>query len=122
MAIAGEGLQNLTYARHLWPLSSEGSLARHIYCDTGHPFIMTRDTHAKCRAFGSGAVTTCFNDLSLSQMGFEHQTFRFRGERSNQLRHRRGMIEGKLQRYQIIVIQMYKFKLPTIQVASFYQS
>ena len=23
-----------------WPLSSEGSLACHTYCDTGHPFIM----------------------------------------------------------------------------------
>ena len=40
-AITGEGLQILTnYARHSWPLSSEGSLACHIYCDTGHPFIM----------------------------------------------------------------------------------
>ena len=28
------------FPRHLWPLSSEGSLACHIYCDTGHPFIM----------------------------------------------------------------------------------
>ena len=27
-------------ARHLWPLSSEGSIACHTYCDTGHPFIM----------------------------------------------------------------------------------
>ena len=31
---------NLTNARHLWPLSSEGSLACHTYCDTWHPFIM----------------------------------------------------------------------------------
>ena len=38
--IAGEGLQILTYARHSWPLRSEGSLACHTYCDTGHPFIM----------------------------------------------------------------------------------
>ena len=30
----------LTYARHSWPLSSEGSLTRHIHCDTGLPFIM----------------------------------------------------------------------------------
>ena len=38
--IAGEGLQILTYARHLSPMimSSEGSLACHTYCDTGHPF------------------------------------------------------------------------------------
>ena len=34
--IAGEGLQILTS----WPLSSEGSVACHTYCDTGHPFIM----------------------------------------------------------------------------------
>ena len=32
--IAGEGLQILNYARHSRPLSSEGSLARHTYCDT----------------------------------------------------------------------------------------
>ena len=38
--ITGEGLQILTFARHSWPLSSEGSLACHTYCDTGHPFIM----------------------------------------------------------------------------------
>ena len=29
------GLQILTYARHSWPLSSEGSLACHTYCDMG---------------------------------------------------------------------------------------
>ena len=40
VTITGEGLQILTYARHSWPLSSEGSLACHTYCDTGHPFIM----------------------------------------------------------------------------------
>ena len=47
VAIAGEGLQMLTYARHSWPLSSEGSLTCHTLCDTGLPFIMvisrTRD-------------------------------------------------------------------------------
>ena len=40
VTIAGEELQILTYARHLWPLSSEGSLACPTYCDTGQPFIM----------------------------------------------------------------------------------
>ena len=40
VTIIGEGLQILTYARHLRPLNSEGSLACHTYCDTGHPFIM----------------------------------------------------------------------------------
>ena len=36
VTITGEGLQNLTHARHTWPLSSEGSLSCHTYCDTGH--------------------------------------------------------------------------------------
>ena len=69
----GEGLQILTYARHSWPLSSEGSLTYHTHCETGLPFIMvisrTRDTHTCCRAFGSGTVSTCFNDLGLSRPG-----------------------------------------------------
>ena len=38
--IGVEGPQNLTYVRHSWPLSCEGSLACHAYCDTGHLFIM----------------------------------------------------------------------------------
>ena len=40
VTIAGEGLQILTYARHSWPLSSEGSWACNTYCHTGHLFIM----------------------------------------------------------------------------------
>ena len=38
-----------------------GSLACHTSRDTGHPFITprNRNTHTCCRAFGSGAVTTC---------------------------------------------------------------
>ena len=32
--------QILTYAEHLWPLSSEGSLTCHTHCDTGLTFIM----------------------------------------------------------------------------------
>ena len=35
-----KGCKFYTFARHLWPLSSEGSLACHTYCNTGHPFIM----------------------------------------------------------------------------------
>ena len=38
--ITGDGLQILTNARHSWHLSSEGSLACHIYCDTEYPLIM----------------------------------------------------------------------------------
>ena len=48
-------------------------------------------------------VTTCFSVLGLSRMGFEHPTFRLRGERSNPLRHRRGekikYISGKFKWY-----------------------
>ena len=40
VTITDEGLQILTYARYSWPLSNEGSLACHTYCDTRHPFIM----------------------------------------------------------------------------------
>ena len=40
VTITGEGLQILTYARHLWPLSREGSLACHNYCDKSHLFLM----------------------------------------------------------------------------------
>ena len=43
VTITSEGLQILTYykAWHSWPMSSEGCLACHIYCDTGQPFMMT---------------------------------------------------------------------------------
>ena len=41
----GERLQILTFPRHSWSLSSEGSLACHTYCDTGHPFIMVISKH-----------------------------------------------------------------------------
>ena len=36
----GKRLQILTHTKHLWPLSSEGSLACHTYYDTGISFIM----------------------------------------------------------------------------------
>ena len=49
----------------------------------------TRNTHTLCRAFGTGAVTTCFNDLGMSLLGFDHPTFCLLGERSYRLRHRR---------------------------------
>ena len=46
LIIAGWGLQLLTYAWNFWPLSSEGSLACHTYCDKGHPFtVKFRNSH-----------------------------------------------------------------------------
>ena len=92
--ITSEGLQILTNARHLWSLSSDCSLACHTYCDTRHPFIMFifKDLwHSHpCRTLDIGAVATCFYDLGLSRLGFEHLTFPLRGKRSNRLRHHRG--------------------------------
>ena len=40
VTIAGEGLHSFTYARHSWPLSTDGSLACYVYCDKGHQLIM----------------------------------------------------------------------------------
>ena len=64
VTITGEGLQVLTYARHSWQLSGEGSLACHTYCDTGHPFnnchLRGPVTHTYCRAIGNGDLTTVF--------------------------------------------------------------
>ena len=67
-----------TYVRHSWPMSSEGSSACHTYCDTGHSFIMPN------------TVELLQAVLRLSLLGFEHQTFCMRRERSNRLRHRCG--------------------------------
>ena len=58
--------------------------------------------------FGRGAVTTCFNDIGLSWLGFGHPTFRLRGECSNSLRHRRGcLIETVLSDLQWQVCHIY---------------
>ena len=39
VTITGERLENLNYAWHSWPLSSEGSLECQTYCDMGYPFL-----------------------------------------------------------------------------------
>ena len=85
-----EWLQILTYAQHLWSLSVEGSLACYTYGDTGQTFIMviSNDTQTYCRAIGGGTVTTCFYDLCLWRLGFEHPTLRLRVERIYRLRQR----------------------------------
>ena len=71
--IIGEKLILMTYARHSWPSSSEGSLVCQTYCDTGHAFIMVIsedpwDLHLL-------PVFTCIYDLCLSRLGFEHGLF-----------------------------------------------
>ena len=70
--------------RLLWSLSSEGSLN---FCDTGQSSPRTRDIRTYCRSFGTWTVTTCFYDLCLSQLIFEHPTIHLRGKRSSPLRH-----------------------------------
>ena len=50
----------------------------------------TRDSHTYCREFGGGSITTCFNDIGMSRLGFEQPTFRLRDGRYKPLRHRRG--------------------------------
>ena len=40
VTITDEGLLILVYTQHSWPLSNEGSLACHTYCDTGYLFVV----------------------------------------------------------------------------------
>ena len=54
--------------------------------------LWTGNIHIYCRAVGSGAVTTCFYNLGLSQLGFQHPTFRLWDKCSNQLCHRYGLV------------------------------
>ena len=83
----------LFVSRNSCPLSIEGSSACHTHFDTGRPFMMVisrnNDTHPYSRGFNSVLVTTCFIDLGLSRLGFEHPSFRLRVQRSNPLCQRR---------------------------------
>lgn len=69
------------------------NINRQTYCNTGYSFIMiifeASETHTCCRVFSNQTVTTCFNDLSLSVLGYEHLTFCMQGKRFNRLHHRR---------------------------------
>ena len=81
ITITSEGLQ-------IWPmLGNYGHLAVCLlacqtYCDTGHPIIMVISEdpwHSHLLpSVWRGAVTTCYNDLRLSRLGFELPTFRLR--------------------------------------------
>ena len=62
----------LTIARHFRSLSSEGSIACHIYLDRRYPLYgYLRGLVTLTRI--ADPVTTCPNDLGLSRLGFEHQ-------------------------------------------------
>ena len=75
VTITSEGLQILTYAPALMTFVQWGFfivsnlLWQGASVSNGH----LRNTHTYCRAFGSGAVITCFNELGPSPLGFEHQ-------------------------------------------------
>ena len=105
VTITDTGLHILTDASHLWPLSSEGSLACHTYWNTGHPSIMVISDNPFPSVWQwSGHYL--FNDLGMSQLGFEHPTFRLRGEISYSLRHRRGHMSAVL--FFHVIIHMLK--------------
>ena len=74
----------------------------------------SRDTHTYYRAFRSGAVTTCFYDLGLSRLGFEHPTFRLQGQRSNRLRYCRGEITMKQDEIRIILDEIFRIVIINI--------
>ena len=96
VTITGEELRIFTNIRHSSPLSSEGSLACHIYCDheasvynchlRGHVTL----TPVAKRLAMELSLFLRLRSIGLSRLGFEHQTFHLRGQRSNRLRHRGG--------------------------------
>ena len=88
-----------------WGFFSVQHLQWHIYCDTQK----TCDTYTYCRAFG--AVTTCFYDVGLSLLGFEHPTFRLRGHRC--VRHsRRGTLKNP--QCSMPISAMYRLKFEAL--------
>ena len=94
VTITGEGLQILTYARHSWSLSSEGSLACPTYCDTGQPFIMVNPEYPwhshLLPSFWQWSCLYLFLRLRSTVAGIRRPNFRLRSERSNRLSHRLG--------------------------------
>ena len=87
VTIASEELQILTFGRHSWPLNSDSSLACHTYC---HFIIVISEHPWHSHLTPSVWQWSCYYDLGLSRLIFEHLTFRLWDERSNPLRHRRG--------------------------------
>ena len=83
VTITGEGLQILTNARHLWPLSSEGSLACQTYCGAsiynGHlrgPITLT----SLAERLAVELSLPVLNDLGMLWLVFNHSTSRLRCE------------------------------------------
>ena len=70
---------------HWWPFSMPHLLWHGTSIYNGH--LGGHMTHTQCQAFPKGTLTTCFNDIGLSRLGFEHPTFCMRGRCSDPLRH-----------------------------------
>ena len=90
VTIAGEWLQMLTYARHLRPLSSEGSLACHAFCDTWlyNSYLRGPVKHIpNAERLTVEQLLPVLTTKICSRLEFEH---RLRGERWNPLCHQRG--------------------------------
>ena len=73
VTITDEGLQILSYARQLRPLSRGYSLACHIYCDPRRPFIMviSKDpwhSHILPSVWQWNSLSLCLHDLGLSRL------------------------------------------------------
>ena len=101
------GFRLTPYARHLWPLSREDSLAPHLLWHKTSVYNDHLRGPVTPTLFDFGAVSTRLNDLGLSRLGFEQPIFRFRGACSNPLRHRRGCIlEGVTS-----IVNIGRFKL-----------
>ena len=83
---ADRGHTSLTYARYLWSLSSEDSLACHTYRDTGHLFIMVvSEYQLHSRLMPRILQWSChylflINDLDLSRLGIEDPNLRLHDE------------------------------------------
>ena len=86
VTIAGEGLQIFSYARHSWPMSSEGTLTCHSYYDTDLPFIIVVSKDLwHSHLLPSGWQWSChylFLRLKSVAPGDRTPISRMRGERS----------------------------------------
>ena len=79
-SITGEGLQMLTYSRHFFSVLH--LLLHEASVSNGHLRGPLTLTHIAERLEVKLSLTT---DLGLSRLGFEHTTFRLRGQRSTSL-------------------------------------
>ena len=70
---------------------SMSQLMRPISCDMEHPIFNLISRDIICRTFAIVTSTTCFNDLGLNGLDFEHPTLLMWSEGFNQLRNRTGV-------------------------------